>query len=158
MILFPSPISHITNPAGIHTYQTTLCRRKYYRAITLFSRVKDLREALARPEAFGTHSPYRPSLPSNFRALTWQDVDSLRYTPSRLGPLRVTPIIIRWKRRPHLLRGLQNQILFEFKRHHSFRRDPDFFPLGQDFAARSRRSTDDSADGRALSVAGNRPN
>src|SRR5579859_6359040 len=157
MVRFPSPIAHITNPAGIPTYQTTLHRRKYYRAITLFGRIKDLSEDLATLEAVGTHSSCRQVLPRHSRALTWHDNDSLRYPPSRLSSLRVTPIMIRWKRCPPLPRGLQDQILLEFKRHHCFRRDPDFFPFGQDFAARTRRSTDDSADSRALSVTGNRP-
>src|SRR5579859_4511834 len=102
MVRFPSPIAHITNPAGIPTYQTTLHRRKYYRAITLFSRVKDLSEDLATPEAFGTHSPDCPGLTRHSRALTWHDSDSHRYAPSRLSSLQVTPIIIRWNRPPYL--------------------------------------------------------
>src|SRR5579859_7658105 len=102
MILFPSPIAHITNPAGIHTSQITLHSRKYYRVIPPFGRVKNLTETFARTGAFGTHSPDRPGLARHSRVLTWQDVVSLRYTPSRLSSLQVTPIIIRWNSRPYL--------------------------------------------------------
>src|SRR5579859_628192 len=102
MILFPSPIAHITNPAGIHTSQITLHSRKYYRVITPFGRVKNLTEVFARPEAFGTHSPDCPGLARHSRALTWHDSDSHRYAPSRLSSLQVTPIITRWNRRPYL--------------------------------------------------------